>query len=380
MYSVKIVDMGRELKNKDHFKNIVKRDLVVYVVHSDKPFESLGIDINTLNPDKLFVFIYGNIQGGTTSSKSDITINGETIILNGGQCDRFIPNKTEQGLYTKLIYDDNRTLLAGVIRNAIVIFFDLTHSDNRIRDLFAYIVKKSIPHLNLKGIKIKTHSEDELKKLLTSMMEKQIVEELKALKKSKEELKKVVKTTSDDMVSGIRKLKICETQLEAMKTMEKDTGKSIKRELEAIFKNPKVDKVHSSMGKIYITLKPIKLGRHDMGKYTIEISGNHIERITTNKAHGEFQHPHIKNNGRDICWGNYKGIIELMANYQLATVVNLITNFLSTWNKADRYITLSRLIAYWKEHNPKAKPKPIPTSISMMRGEMMKTIGTTTSV
>ena len=282
---------------KRDFANLVDKDLEIRCHHSSRP-----LDTNGLSPAKVYIFAYATLTG-TDNSKSieRIKTDTEEYLLDAGQTYRYMPSTREREI-VKQIKDENGTMIAGVYKNYIMIYFDLLHSSSSVKPIIRYIVNKAKPHLKfLSREELEEFNKKELNQAILTMVSERIENELKSLTDNIDSLKSKVQDYNKDIVAKLRDLGIAEKELECAKNIRCNLDRQMNTELQAILKNKWVETIYSEDGKIYIRTTPIKISKYELGKYTICIADNNIASITSDKSTNDIHHPHIIGKGTRIC-------------------------------------------------------------------------------
>ena len=89
---------------------------------------------------------------------------------------------------------------------------------------------------------------------------------------------------------------------------------------------------------------------YNIGGFTIKIGMTAPRTINIrNTKWGmktKYQHPHITDGGRSVCWGSIrKGINQLKADWNWLLLVQVIWNFCNSYNPDDSYTTVTNLIS-----------------------------------
>jgi len=164
----------------------------------------------------------------------------------------------------------------------------------------------------------------------------------------------------------------------ASKTRDKITGQA-QTQLQQVAGLAFVREVHFVHGKLEILTTAAKLsyewladsGRNqkagkrilDIGEYRIVLGlsadNASINLFNTRYGNGKsYQHPHVSGtgHGQNICWGNIGGsVLKLLKDWDFITLVQLLWNFINSYNSGDSYTKLATL---WPDWTGEGLPTP----------------------
>ncbi|MBI2633593.1 MAG: hypothetical protein HYW78_04405 [Parcubacteria group bacterium] len=285
--------------------------------------------------------------------------------------DYSLPNETRDGFSSKncgiSISDKNGVICAEVFPRNIFILFDLTHNADTyglyLIPLAKIILDQAIPLALKPGDKFV----EELKKI-TEQKRRETIEKNKnayiaACKKRIEiecqNIQKTISATDAQLramsTNFIELSRGQETLIMRLNMLTKRQTQEEERfieEYKKLFEMPYVESVDVSENRIIVSTDCISIRYDDhvyaIGKFTIDIeinSGLTIKNTTRRLSIDDYyyDHPHIR--GGSPCLGNIgDSITKLISRYEFSLVIQLLVQFLETYNPENPY----KAISYWK--------------------------------
>jgi hypothetical protein len=302
--------------------------------------------------DEDIIFLHFYAAPDVTSRRGLKTVFGMT--LSEGQSDGMMPTFHGSSI------TDGDTVVAEVVDKNVYILFDLPHTGgDHTTEIFARIMEKYF--------RIKGKSEEELKEFYTSVKKNINIASRNAFTRSCGELINInIEHTSKEIAENESRIADCTstitqcarnlTSLHQKYAMLSGSAAEIStwanQEYDAILATPNVKDIMVS-GKVISVYTgmidiPYEGDVYHMGEYRIDINadgddgGVTIHNLTNKK--GKYHHPHISEGGR-CCFGNIStGVAKLIADYQYVVLIQLLINYLKSYDKGGSY----RRIEYWE--------------------------------
>lgn len=174
-----------------------------------------------------------------------------------------------------------------------------------------------------------------------------------------------IESYQKEVIRRMKLLGVTQTQIDALKSNEKEVSKKAKTLLNDLEKIDKIDKIEVKNANIltfytktmYLTHRKKKT---KLGRYRIEVNTDNgnlrffNEDIASDSKY-TFPHPHI--NSTAACFGNLKkDIASYVGSYQYDVLITVLLEYLETsYNSSDCYIKLADFKKYVKFKGDKTK-------------------------
>lgn len=132
-------------------------------------------------------------------------------------------------------------------------------------------------------------------------------------------------------------------QLQDLSTVHGKTGKKIASEYDKLWDLPLVRSVKMENDTLVVWTDTIKIEGIEIGRFKIylKLDGEILLINSSKKTPNDFHHPNVNKAGIP-CLGNVsKAIPKFMADYEFAIVIQILIEFLKTYNPKDRYLSLN---------------------------------------
>ena len=345
------------------------KKIVFDLIHSPEavPYSS------KIDEDTIYILSYSIPRKREMLNEWDnIKIGRKRIKLKDGQRDALVPiQPTEKDKkIIKYIKDDDGDPIGEVIYNMAYIYFDFTHTNNKIEEILTYILDKATPHLDF----FKGDISKILFKQLEEVFKKQYTTRLNNLKKSVDSGEKNIKDWCKAVMNETRNVTNWRNELEVLTKNKDSFSAKVKSKIANIKNLHGIDRLKYCADGIMVITKPMTLIINDkkwiekykikkikVGRYAIKIkvvNNNeleykltfieitpydfHIKRGVRDGAERDFPHPHIEDN--KICWGNMGYVSQLLASGEYDSVIAMTIQFLEKCNPADPYIKVDKWV------------------------------------
>jgi len=226
----------------------------------------------------------------------------------------------------------------------LYIYFDLAHGNN-CPELMKKIIEKWKERREEKTFLKDSTVKELLKHFFLRKIEKERKVAEEKVRKAKRDYQEIV----EKLREVIEEIEREERRLLALENFTEEAQKEIEKEIEFLFSIPEVKNISILGEKLIVETYPIEIefagGKYNLGEYLIEIDEERGEiRIKGSRnPKPEADHPHVK--AGDPCLGNIKGkVYKLLADYRYGMLVQLLIEFLKSYNPDDKFFE----IGLWK--------------------------------
>jgi len=320
---------------------------------------------NVDNSETLFIYnMCSPVRNYNTNSKNRIKINGSVIELSENQKLRLIPGRNTFSKYkrdeiVKEIFDDTGDLIACTVYNTAYIFFNLAGDGENYNALIAFLLEKFKSAEPIPDEVLGRLVKKELNKILSENVKRVIHEKESWISNAKQEIEEYQQILRDTY----SKIPIIQAEINGLNEQSRNMSGKVEQYIKSIKNIKGVDAIAVVEGTLAIKTKPIVIRdvdkpkeRYRIGQFIIsfDFRRQRIKILNLNKKENyPYDHPHV-NNGSP-CWGNIgPEIIKMMANYQIDVLVQVLLQYLSTYNEHSAgFAPYKKLEVFLKEAFPK---------------------------
>jgi hypothetical protein len=322
----------------------------------DNPHGDVQKPIESSDPTKLYVHFYST---AVETGKTKITkVYGRT--LSGGQVDGLIP--ACQACHGVGIADRDGVLVAEIVDDNLYILFDLPHvGGDHVTEIFSEVMKK---YFAIKG-KVSSDIDrvlEPVKKSMGMSSRDKFVRDCNMLidiniKELESELircNREMENYQQEFIRRTREREIIETKLHPLQATHGEKETWAIKEYDALCKTPHVQDIEleGNIIRVYtdMIIIPYRGKNYKIGKFRIDIfidgSNGAVKAYNLTDGKDRVFHPHIKKDGY-CCLGNIsEGVTKLLAEYQYAVLIQLMINYLQTYNPGSTYYDIDNWSCY----------------------------------
>ena len=342
---------------------------------------------STRETEGVTYILFWSIPDGNRRYKQQIHSAFGVALGGEGQRDGFKPSNN--GF---IIYDNDDNALAEIHGNNLYILFDLLHVPNNVDTIMKeimsqYYIAKTDPDILEKFME--ELKDRELARSRVSYVEacsKRGKAQKEGIIRSLRDLEAQVVASQRVIAQSLIRLK--ENKLALLNVDQTVDTEFYAREFDKIFQLPGIENIVVDSDNICVFTDTVKIiepfhennelnAEYTIGKFKIciGIQPSSLGQILCFNINGErsagydegdrefLQHPHIRRDGQ-CCFGNLsEGIAQLIAEFQFSIVIQMVLQFLHSYNREDCY----GKIHFWKHKvindNKKSKTEKIKESV-----------------
>jgi len=327
----------------------IKKNIVM------KCHNSFNANMALNNKENLYLVFHSDIQYNGLIERQDmptvdviierIKIGGKLFsFAPGGQADMTpykIEGATNINMPVKYSTDIVTRKFGWYSDNIIFIYFDIPHEFNDFaKEFIKFIIKNYAHKLDFKFTPVN------LKDIISKYFKNGINKQLEDFKNKQNLCNRDIETYIREMANRVKEVEDINKQIKALisyNTSDKDNHDNI---TDTIIKNIQSNKFITDFGcdnenLLFFKTKTVVIDKAVIGRFKIiiDILNNKIIFDNLDK-YDDRMHPHIERSG-DACWGNIgTPVAKLLGAGKFDELINLIINFLHSYNPEDAYETL----------------------------------------
>lgn len=310
----------------------------------------IPVDRQQVGPGVLNLYFWSMPWTPSSDASTRIAHVGDFELSSDGQGDaiayRAAPDVTP-------LRDERGTVFAVLKGQGLYTLFDLPHSNaENAPDLLNYIM------LRYSAETISPAERAALEEAQLKDMEMKCIDSMKTIYAgfSTHERDRLLRQATDqeatnasyrnELAEGVRRLRLYQTQLNALNTLQDGDQGRATRELAALRRLPFVKRVVGGTNRILVSVGNIQLTFerkvYDIGEFVIEYrlhnSGGlecYIQNRTRTWDHA-YEHPHVHNS--TPCLGNMAEVTDMIQNGDLAAATVILYNYLQSYNPGDAFV------------------------------------------